>query len=123
MSKTVLGKLGNWVRHGLVLGVSVQMGCLAFLFAVWLAAPASAQDVGDIVAASKALAEGAPLELTRLAMQVAIVSMLINVTLIFAAFRIAFVWLRKPCLLTGEQAHAILREAVRQASLPPKSSG
>jgi cytochrome c biogenesis protein ResB len=80
-------------------------------------APASvlAQDVGGILEASSFLAKNAPLDLTRLALQVAIISMLVNMVLIFAAFRIAAVWLRKPCLLTGEDGKRVLRSAVFEA--------
>ena len=115
MSKWTINRIGALIRNILTISFAAQVAGVAALFGVLLSTSVQAQDVGGIVAASKAFAEGAPLEITRLSLQIAGMAMLINLVLVFAAFRLAAVWLRKPCLLGTEQAGAIIREEMRDA--------
>ena len=72
---------------------------------------AGAQGVGELVAVAKATGEIAntlPTDLTRLALQVAIVSMLVNAALIFAFWKVQMANANKPCVAGSETSLALL---------------
>jgi ABC-type molybdate transport system permease subunit len=70
-----------------------------------------AQGVAEMAAMAKAtgeIANALPTDLTRLALQVAIVSMLVNAGLIFAFYRAMSKFGEKPCIMGGETGQAVL---------------
>jgi hypothetical protein len=60
------------------------------------------EDAVAIVEATGKMAEFMPLDITRLALQVAIVSILINLILIFAFWKAQMADASKPCLMSGK---------------------
>jgi hypothetical protein len=78
---------------------------------LWWPAHVQAQGVGEAVALARAageIAQAAPNDLTRLALQVAIVSMLVNATLIFAFWKVQLANANKPCIMSGAMGQDIL---------------
>lgn len=72
---------------------------------------AAAQGVGEAVGLARAageIAKAAPTDLTRLALQVAIVSMLVNAALIFAFYKVVLRFGEKPCIASSETGLALL---------------
>jgi len=83
------------------------------LAATMLAWPeaAGAQGIGELVAVAKTTEEIAntlPTDVTRLALQVAVVSMLVNAVLIFAFYKVVAKFGAKPCIMSGESGQAIV---------------
>ena len=78
---------------------------------LWWPAQVQAQGVGEAVALARAageIAQAAPNDLTRLALQVAIVSMLVNAVLIFAFWKVQMANANKPCVAGSETSLALL---------------
>ena len=72
---------------------------------------AGAQSVTEVAALAKAtgeIANALPTDVTRLALQVAIVSMLVNAALIFAFWKVVARFGTKPCIMSGESGQAIV---------------
>ena len=78
---------------------------------LWWPAQVQAQGVGEAVALARAageIAQAAPNDLTRLALQVAIVSMLVNAALVFAFWKVQMANANKPCIMSGATGQDIL---------------
>jgi hypothetical protein len=70
-----------------------------------------AQSVTEVAALAKATGEitnALPTDVTRLALQVAIVSMLVNAVLIFAFWKVQMANANKPCMMSGAMGQDIL---------------
>lgn len=70
-----------------------------------------AQGVAEMAAMAKAtgaIANDLPTDVTRLALQVAIVSMLVNAALIFAFWKVQMANANKPCIMSGATGQDIL---------------
>ncbi len=61
-----------------------------------------------LVRAAGEIAQAAPNDLTRLALQVAIVSMLVNAALIFAFWKVQMANANKPCVAGSETGLALM---------------
>ena len=115
MSLTTLRHLRRWALRTVTLSLATLTVCIGLLVGV-LASPAVAQATGmEIITASKALAEAAPLDITRLALQTAIVAMILLAASVATFFRIWQVQANKPCQLTGPVTHAIIADVVTKA--------
>jgi hypothetical protein len=88
----------------------VMLGLMGL--ATWTA---NAQGVGDIQGASDKLADVAAKDVTRLAMQVAIVLALINAAMVAAMFKLAVKAVAKPCLMHRDDGVAVMQAAVDRA--------
>jgi outer membrane murein-binding lipoprotein Lpp len=77
---------------------------------------ASGQGITEIMGASEQIADSLSTDVTRLALQVAALSMALNVVLFLAHIKIQMLQLSKPCLIPGQIAAGVLRDAVREVA-------
>ena len=113
MSKRGFLALTFLLRLGRVIATSAMCWSALVLAATMLAWPeaAGAQGIGELVAVAKTTEEIAntlPTDVTRLALQVAVVSMLVNAVLIFAFYKVVAKFGGKPCIMSGEPGQAIV---------------
>ena len=113
MSKRGFLALTFLLRLGRVIATSAMCWSALVLAAALIAWPdgAGAQGMTEAVALAKAsgeIAAALPADLTRLALQVAIVSMLVNAVLIFAFWKVQMANANKPCLAGSETGLALL---------------
>jgi hypothetical protein len=78
-----------------------------------------AQTLPQILGAADKLSDAASRDVTKLALQVAIVLALVNAATAAAMFRLAIKAVSKPCLMHTKDGHAIMREAARTAMHKP----
>ncbi len=68
----------------------------------------------EMIGISRQVAETAALDVTRLALQVAILSIIGNVALVGILLRLATQWAQKPCVLQSAEVVKTLQKLVRQ---------
>jgi len=112
MSSALFLKIHRAIAHAF--GVSCGASVLAVAVLVGTSISAPCQGVGEILGTSEAIAAGLSTDVTRLALQVAAISMALNLVLFLAHIRIMAVMLAKPCLMPGQIAAGILRDAARE---------
>jgi len=95
-------------------GASCATSALAVAVVLGSSISAPSQGVGEILGTSEAIAAGLSTDVTRLALQVAAISMALNLVLFLAHIKIMAVMLAKPCLMPGQIAAGILRDAARE---------
>ncbi len=113
MSKRGFMALTFVLRIARLMATGAMCWSALVLAATLLAWPeaAGAQGIGDLVAVAKTTEEIAntlPTDVTRLALQVAIVSMLVNAALIFAFWKVQMANANKPCVVGSETGLALL---------------
>lgn len=120
MSNRAIRVLGVALRMVQVVATGA-MCCSAIILAVTLVAwpsGAGAQGVTEMAALVKAtgeIANALPTDVTRLALQVAIVSMLVNAVLIFAFYRAMSKFGEKPCLMGNQAGQAVITDFTYRA--------
>jgi hypothetical protein len=112
MSSSVFLKLQRLVCWAFGASCSASVLAVAVLVGTSISAPC--QGVGEILGTSEAIAENLSTDVTRLALQVAAISMSLNLVLFLAHIRIMAVMLAKPCMMPGQIAAGILRDAARE---------
>lgn len=113
MSKRAVEMVTMILRAARLVATGAMCWSALVLAATMLAWPeaAGAQGIGELVAVAKTTEEIAntlPTDVTRLALQVAVVSMLVNAVLIFAFYKVVARFGTKPCIMSGEPGQAIV---------------
>ncbi len=87
-----------------------SMTITIFSLSVVAAGASVLQPATEAVALSKALADAAALDVTRLALQVALISIIANVALVGIVLKLATRWAQKPCVLENAEVVSALRK-------------
>ena len=116
ISTHTLDILRTVLRRTVKLSLAMQACSIGIIIGM-LAAPAVAQIAGasEILTVSRTMAEGASLDVTRLALQVAIVAMIVGLLANAALLRIIHAQAQRPCALTSEQGKSVVESIMREA--------
>ena len=113
MSKRAVEMVTMILRAARLVATGAMCWSALVLAGTMLAWPeaAGAQGIGELVTIAKTTEEIAntlPTDVTRLALQVAVVSMLVNAVLIFAFWKVQMANANKPCVAGSETSLALL---------------
>ncbi len=114
MSGNNIQKLARFITSAI--GATCSVSALAIGIIIAASLTASGQGIGEIMGASEQIAASLSTDVTRLALQVAAISMALNVVLFLAHIKIQMLQLSKPCLIPGQIAAGVLRDAVREVA-------